>query len=292
MKKALVAIFLLVPFLLIGIFALDFFLGYEIYADVEYGELECEVMDIFIPQRASKRQTNGCVLLIHGGSWSGGNKKEEELMCRYLASRGYIAATMNYSLYSAEDDTYSVSVVMDEIDAALEKLVAFAEERGIVIDKAATSGYSAGAHLSMLYSFSRGDGAPVEIVFTANMAGPAEISPELWGDARAVRIGEMLSGREITDEMIDNGEAEKILESISPTSYVNSNTPPSIFAYGGKDTLVLPENGEELKNRFDEAGVKYDYVFFPDSDHALIHNFGKRIVYAGIVIDYCREYFK
>ena len=48
----------------------------------------------------------------------------------------------------------------------------------------------------------------------------------------------------------------------------------------------------ELKNRFNEAGVKYDYVFFPDSDHALIHNFGKRIVYAGIVIDYCREYFK
>jgi dipeptidyl aminopeptidase/acylaminoacyl peptidase len=98
--------------------------------------------------------------------------------------------------------------------------------------------------------------------------------------------------REITDEMINNGEVEKILESISPMSYVNSNTPPSIFAYGGKDTLVLPENGEELKNRFDEAGVKYDYVFFPDSDHALIHNFGKRIVYAGIVIDYCREYFK
>ena len=291
MKNAFVAVLILIPFLLIAIFALDFFLGYETYCDVEYGELECEVMDIFIPRKAYKRQTNGCVLLIHGGSWSGGDKSEEELMCRYLASRGYIAATMNYSLYSAEDESYNVSVVMDEIDAALQKLVAFAAERGIVIDKAATSGYSAGAHLSMLYSFSRGDKAPVEIMFTANMAGPAEISPELWGDARAIRIGEMLSGKKITDEMINSGEAEKILESISPTRYVNPNTPPSIFAYGGKDPLVIPENGEALKNRFDEAGVKYDYVFFPDSDHALIHNFGKRIVYAGIVIDYCREYF-
>ena len=291
MKKTFAAILVLIPFLLLGFLALDFFLGYEIYYDVEYGELECEVMDVFIPREAYKRKTNGCVLLIHGGSWSGGDKSEEKLMCRYLASRGYIAATMNYSLYSPDNESYNVSIVMDEIDSALQKLFAFAAEKGIIVDKVATSGYSAGAHLSMLYSFSRGDSAPVDIKFTANMAGPAEITPELWGDARAIRIAEMLSGEEISEEMINSGEAEKILESISPASYVNSNTPPSIFAYGGKDTLVIPENGEALKNRFDEAGVKYDYVFFPHSDHALIHNFGKRIVYAGIVIDYCREYF-
>jgi dipeptidyl aminopeptidase/acylaminoacyl peptidase len=70
------------------------------------------------------------------------------------------------------------------------------------------------------------------------------------------------------------------------------NLDDGFTSYSFNAALVFPENGEELKNRFDEAGVKYDYVFFPDSDHALIHNFGKRIVYAGIVIDYCEEYFK
>lgn len=291
MKKAIVLIFVLIPFLTLSIFAFDLFFGYEICREVEYGRLECETMDVFIPREAYRRETNGCVLLIHGGSWSGGDKREEELMCRYLASRGYIAATMNYTLRSDDNDSYNVSLVLDEIDMALDRLVNFAAERGITIDKAATSGYSAGAHLSMLYAFSIGENAPVEIAFTANMAGPADITYELWGKDRAIRIGEILSGIEITDEMIESGEAEMILRSVSPVSYVDSKTPPSIFAYGGADTLVLDENGESLKKKFDEFGVKYDYVFFPDSDHALIHNFGKRIKYAVTVIDYCKEYF-
>ena len=54
----------------------SFMVGYEIFEDVSYGDLECEVMDVFIPDEAYRRETNGCVLLIHGGSWMEGDKAE------------------------------------------------------------------------------------------------------------------------------------------------------------------------------------------------------------------------
>ena len=48
------------------------------------------------------------------------------------------------------------------------------------IDKMATSGYSAGGHLALLYVYSRPDAAavPVELVF--EQVGSAVFTPELW----------------------------------------------------------------------------------------------------------------
>ncbi len=266
--------------------------GYEVYRDLSYGDGEREIMDIYIPDKAYQREKNGCVLFLHGGSWAVGDKSEEDLRCRSLAGRGYIAAAMNYTLYTEENkDSYTVDAVLDQIDLAFGYIKSFAEDMGITVSYGATSGYSAGAHLSMLYSFSRGDTAPLDIKFTANLAGPADINPDIWGDDMAMLIGERLSGKTITRDMLDSKEAEQIFEKISPVSYVNESTPPSIFVYGGKDDLVTVENGESLKKRFDEAGVEYDYIFLPNSTHALIHNPARRLSYIFLVKSYCNKYF-
>lgn len=271
---------------------ISFFTGYEVYRDVSYGDKPCEIMDVYIPKQAYGKQHNGCVLFIHGGSWSGGDKQEEELRCRSVANNGYIAASINYTLYSDETkDKYNVGIVLDEIDMALECIKVFTAEKGISVNMAATSGYSAGAHLSMLYSFSRASTAPLDIKFTANMAGPADISPEIWGDELSITVGERLSGAKITETMLREGKAEEILKSISPVTYVNSDTPPSIFVYGGSDTTVSYKNGESLKAKFDTAEVAYEYIFLPKADHSLLRNPIKRISYPIYLINYCDKYF-
>lgn len=276
----------------VSVYAVCFFTGYKVYRDVRYCDAENGVMDIYIPRKAYDREYNGCVLFIHGGSWTGGDKKEEFLRCRNVANKGYIAATMNYTLQGEHNaDSYHVGIVLDEITMALQKLQAFALEKGIVINKAATSGYSAGAHLSMLYSYSRQDSSPIEIVFTANMAGPAEISFDVWGKDTAIAIGERLTGKNITDEMIASGEAEELLRNISPTSYVTDKTPPSIFIYGGKDTTVNKANGEALKAKFEGAGVDCTYIFASKSNHLLFRNIGKRLSYNKTIVKYCEKYF-
>ena len=293
MKKFLITLLIILSAVILatGVFLVLFLTGYDVYREISYCDTSLEVMDIYIPNDAYEDGECGCVLFIHGGSWTSGDKSEEALRCRNVANSGYIAATMNYTLYSEENrDTFTVDAVLREISAALLKIRDFAAEKGIKVTKAATAGYSAGAHLSMLYSYSIGDGAPLEIVFTANMAGPADFSPEIWGSAAKV-ISERLLGITLTDEMLKSGEADEILAIPSPVTYVNESTVPSIFAYGGKDGTVSEKNGESLKAKFDEYGLSYDYIYFPDSDHSLISNPIKRIKYNLTLIDYCEKYF-
>ena len=293
MKKKIILVICAVCLILLGAVALKFFTGYEVYSNVRYGALDANVMDVYIPRRAYRRENNGCVLFIHGGSWSGGDKSEEALKCRLLASHGYIAATVNYTLWSEETaGEYVVFDVLDELDAALETLKTFLGEQGIALEKAAVAGYSAGAHLAMLYAYARADSAPLPIVFTANMAGPADISPEVWGNDMAIRIAKRLTGQEITEEMLKTGEADTLLSTISPTSYITDKSPPTVILHGGKDAVVPIANTTSLIARLSESAVKYDYIYMKNADHALIRNPFLRLKYLKVLLTYCDEYIR
>ena len=291
MKKFIIGICLFF-LLLIGAGGLKYFLGYSVFRDVSYGEAKACVMDVYIPKRASRRENNGCVLLIHGGSWSGGDKREEELKCRLLASHGYIAASVNYTLWSEQTAAeYTVFGVLDELDTALGELKSFLGDKGISTDKAAIGGYSAGAHLAMLYSYSRADTAPMEIAFTLNMAGPSDVCSAVLGNEMTVRIAQRLTGKEISEDMLLSGEADQLLASISPVSYVNENTPPTLIAHGGRDDVVPLGNAEALIERLHEYSVEHEYIYMKASNHMLIQNPIKRMEYLKATLEYCKAYF-
>lgn len=277
--------------LLTGVIAACYFTGYEIYRQVKYGEGEENVMDVYIPKAAYGRDTNGCVLFIHGGSWSGGDLAEESARCRLLASRGYITATMNYTLWSETLEDYTVFTVLDEIDAALLKLKDFSAERGINIDKAATCGYSAGAHLSMLYSYSRWESAPMEISFAASMAGPADISKEVWGEETAARIATVLSGESVSEEEVLTGDADGILSLVCPISYIDESTPPTLIMQGGADDIVPPANATSLVSALSAYGVEHEYVYLENSDHSLIQNPIKHLGFYRLMLGYSEKFF-
>lgn len=279
--------------LLVTIALVNYFCGYEIHRDVRYGEKDMNLMDVYLPREAYTSENNGVILFIHGGSWSGGDKTDETIRCRMLASQGYIVANVNYTLWSEETaDTYHVSLVLDELDAALLQVQEFAATRGIVIDKAATVGYSAGAHLAMLYAYSRGENAPIDIAFVASMAGPADISATVWGEDMAIRVARRLTGAEITHEMLRSGDADKLLASVSPVSFIDENTPPTLMMQGGADTVVPPANADSLVEKFTVNAVTYDYVHLKDSDHSLLQNPIKHAKFYGMLFHYCERYFE
>ena len=271
---------------------IKYFTGYRVYRDVRYSDGENCVMDIYIPDRAYERETNGAVLFIHGGSWSSGTKSEEEGKCRLLASHGYITASIGYTLRNdANADEYNVSLVLDEIDAALLKLKSFTLEEGITVDKAATSGYSAGAHLALLYAYSRAETAPIDILFTAGMAGPSDMSVDVWGEELSMAITTMLTGENVTRDMLYSEKGEQLINSISPIYYVNERSAPTLIIQGGKDTVVPEANADNLLKRLSEFSVKNEYIYMDRSSHMLIENPIGRFRYYKRLIDYAKEYF-
>lgn len=294
MKKILklLAIFLCVIIVIFTGALVTVFTSSEKHEDIFYGELPEEALDIYIPKKLNKKGANGCIIFIHGGSWTGGDKADEKLRCLAIASGGYVCASINYTLFSEENaQTYTVKTVINQISMAIEKVVEYCAQHQITINKVATAGYSAGAHLSMLYSFANAQNSPVEIAFTANLAGPADFSTNAWDKNSLKVIGERLSGITITDEMFDLNIAQPILNALSPVFYVNENTVPSIFMYGAKDDLVTPQNGEALIESFEKYGVDYKYISLSNSNHMLIQNPLKHLTFFSALFNYCKIYF-
>ncbi len=262
---------------------------FDIFQNVVYGEAERNVMDIYVPESAYDSNHNGVILYIHGGSWTGGNKEDMAEKCRRFSRKGYITATMNYTLYS--DGLFgkvTALTMCDEIGKAIERIKTFSDEKELNITKLAVSGYSAGAHLSMLYGFSRSEDSAIELVFTANQVGPSDFHSEVWG---SLGLASMLSGIEITDKMIENGDAEEVINLVSPTAYVTKDTVPSILAYGGTDMIVPSGNAERIKSAFENAGAVHTYILYPLSNHGLGLDPLCEMEYINTLEDYCKEYF-
>lgn len=268
---------------------------YDVYENVRYGDGDRELVSVYVPKTAAAREENGCVLFIHGGSWTGGEKEDMSPHCKKLAMKGYVTATMSYSLCTngAPSDV-TVYTMLDEITACIGAIKAFGDEKGLNITKLATSGYSAGGHISMLYSYSRPEESPVELVFTANRVGPSDMTPDAWGDA-SYRLVSMLTGTEITQDMIAGGEARRLAEEISPVYYVNENTMPSVFAYAGNDPLVTKGNRTAMETAFKETfgdnGNNYRYIYYPLSGHGLLLDPLSETDYDQALFDYCKTYF-
>lgn len=262
---------------------------YDVYENIRYGEAERNLVTIYVPESAYTNEENGCILYIHGGSWQGGEKEEMSAHCKKLVMKGYITATMSYSLYSEEKfGEVTAFTMLDEIDMCIDAIKAFSDENNLNITKLATSGYSAGGHLSMLYSYSRPEDSSIELAFTANRVGPSDMGADVWG---SYSLASMLSGVEITDEMIENGQAQEIADSISPVAYVNDNTIPSIFCYAGNDMLVVKGNRTAMLEAFENCSAEYEYIFFPISNHGLLLDPWSEVVYYKALYSYCEKYF-
>ncbi len=262
---------------------------YDVYKDIAYGEAERNIMDIYVPESAYDNEHNGVILYIHGGSWTSGKKEDMAEKCECFAKKGYVTATMNYTLYA--DGLFgkvTALTMCDEIGMAINRIKAFSDEKELNITKLAVSGYSAGAHLSMLYGFSRADESAIELVFTANQVGPSDFHAEVWG---STSLASMLSGIEITQDMKENGKEEEVINLVSPTAYVTKNTVPSILAYGGTDMIVPSGNAERIKAAFENAGAVHSYILYPLSNHGLGLDPLCEMEYINTVEQYCTEYF-
>ena len=267
---------------------------YEVYSDIVYSDAgERNVLDLYIPKAAYEREENGFVLLLHGGSWAMGSKEDKAADCIEIAAKGYIAATMSFTLRSGQtEDSYSVDAVLDEIGLAIAKVKAFAAQKGINITKVAPSGYSSGAHLAMMYSYARADESPVEIAFTANRVGPSDFSAEAWG-ASGPSLARSLAGKEIVERFTAEGRADEIVAYVSPVTYVTKESVPSLFGYGALDVVVPAGNRESILNAFQKAGAPYDYIFYPLSGHGLKLNHITPAArkYSAALFRYCETYF-
>ena len=149
----------------------------------DYEENERDNFDLCIPNKSTKNLTNykTIFLSIHGGGWIEGIKENALEMCKAFESSGFLIATMSYTLLNGYYKEYNIFRIIDEITAVLEKLKQFLINKGYDENKLELimQGGSAGAHLSLLYSYMIKN-PPIPIKFIVNIVGPVTLDPDYW----------------------------------------------------------------------------------------------------------------
>lgn len=89
---------------------------------------------------------------------------------------GYITANMEYTLLALNSPETNIFRIVDEITACISNIKEQLVNRSFIGDnlELAIFGYSAGAHLTLLYSYLIAD-SPIKIKFTVDISGPISL---------------------------------------------------------------------------------------------------------------------
>ena len=263
------------------------------FTDVAYGNREHNTYDLYLPNDAAQQDSLALILYVHGGSWLGGDKNEHHGDCYRWLQKGYATATMNYSLLN--EDGVSIPTMLEEIDSCIQHIEGFAARQGIRIRQMAIGGTSAGGHLAMMNAYSRSHQLPLR--FATIKVGPSDLRIlfPYNRNAKAEDIEKFAFCCTAKHWEASSLKAE-LLDSIklqaSPIAYINDLTAlPAIFAYGGNDGLVKPENYRELQAYYDSLGRPYDLIVFPNSGHFLNSDKDCSERYDSTMNAYCKKYF-
>lgn len=261
--------------------------------NIVYGNHERNRLDIFIPEKVKAPQ--GLILFIHGGGWQAGDKTAHHPDAEYFCNKGYISASMNYRYV---DENVTVYDELDDVNSALGKIKNECAEKGFVIEKVILSGGSAGAHLSLMYAYTRKENSPVKPVAVGAYCPPVDCaSPdfciglskefESWKYA----VLSCCTGVKITKNDFMYKPQQEALKKMSPQEYLTKDCVPTAVFQGIQDELVPFGEVENFVRMLDEKGIKHDFVIYENSNHALDKDPDKSIESKKIIEKYAEMCF-
>ena len=110
-----------------------------IYNDLNYENDYGHKYDLYVPANLDIGNAQQLILFIHGGSFNSGAKEDGEVWCKYYASKGYIAASLDYSLQTVQEDA-SLVRMNTEIKECVNAINEKCKELGYTLDGMATCG--------------------------------------------------------------------------------------------------------------------------------------------------------
>lgn len=248
-----------------------------IIKDIPYAQGELNKFDLYLPQDQQKAKK--LVVYIHAGGFTGGDKADDENIAKYFSSKGYVTATINYSLRN-ESNNVNVLQMSEEIKQGVSAIVLAAKQRGFKLDGMAVAGGSAGGTLAMIYAYRDAKEAPIPVKMVISMVGPASFDPSKWfglddhyvSDETAIvgaNFVSIITGEHVSAQMMRSGKFQHILNPITPSALLSPQAPPTLVAYGALDKVAPFAASTALIDALKTQGVIHDVIIFPNSGHAL-----------------------
>lgn len=268
----------------------------KVYTDLPYGDGAANRFDLYVPADTTQ-ETYGLVVYLHAGGFTSGDKSGDAEMLKWLCSRGYVAAGINYTLFNDENPNANVYTQSLEIRDSIPFVMAEAEKLGYKLDRMAISGGSAGHCLAMLYAYRDAEASPLPVKLVFGAVGPSCFYPEDWGvfgfdqnpDAAAAMFS-VMSGKQIAPDMFGTADYDEAIRDISAVAWVNEGSVPTVCAYGAYDKMQAFPASIRLDAALTENRVPHEYIVFPHSGHGLQNDDTLYEAYMDKVTEYLDRY--
>lgn len=231
----------------------------ENYINVSYGTHARNVMDVYLPEKRDKNTP--VILLVHGGSWLEGDKSAFTDLAKYWRDKGFVAATMNYRFTNTAENNIHPAQVND-IAKAIEFIGSKSNEWIISPDKFALQGASAGAHLSLLYTYNYDTGNKVKTVIS--LAGPTDLTAIQSAGPAQIQVVQWLIGASPQANPAAYVQA-------SPITHVKSTSKPTLMFHGKLDIVVPYQQSVDLNNKLKQAGATGKLILYEDTGHEVLN---------------------
>ena len=198
------------------------------------------------------------VVVVHGGGWTDGDKRELPDLNEYLASRGYVVASIEYRLAPR----WPFPAAQEDVSAAIDYVKDLAHTHSLNPERIALIGRSAGGQVALLASYTSNDPAIKGVV---SFYGPTALR---WGYDNPAKIGVVDSSGIL--ELYLGGPPDSHgaqYDAAEPRRFVSASTPPTLFIQGLRDEHVSPFHAEFVSDRLIEAGVPHHVVRMPWATH-------------------------
>ena len=250
--------------------------------------------DLYLPAQKDEGRAYSLILFIHGGGFTGGARKDGAVWCKYFASKGYVSATMDYTLADGKHES-NLNLMCDQITACVTAIQKKCEELGYPVTEMATTGGSAGGCLAALYAYKVAEASPIPVKFVFQQTGPMYFDPVYWNNLNnrtaQAEFVKMLTGKEVTEEMVQRNEHYAIVNEVSPIAYITPTSVPMLCAYGPNDKIVPVSLKYLLFDALERNNVTYDFVDYPHSNHGLYDDPKSQREFLAKVDDYCARFF-
>ena len=234
----------------------------EVFARPDGQELK---LDFYAPPFAKDTTRRPpCLVVIHGGGWDGGDRKQLDAWNSRWAARGYAVAAISYRLAPR----WIWPAQRDDILAAIAWLKANAVRLGLDPARLILLGRSAGGQLATAVGYGAADPAIRGVIA---LYAPHDM-PFMW---TVVREDDALNSTKLTLQYFGGafeGERRKVYESASGQLLARAGSPATLLVHGNLDTLSWNRHSERLAARLAELHVPHYYLQLPWATHGFDFN--------------------
>lgn len=226
--------------------------------NVSYGEDDDQAFDIYLPE--NRTLETKVMILVHGGGWSAGDKNDMNPIKDLIRQELQNVAIVNINYRLADENNPPYPMQINDISTVINHLKDN-QNTYIISDEFGFIGTSAGAHLSLLWSYAFDVQDNINMV--CSIVGPTNLTDPAYLNNTDIELQALLNlfGIDATTEY---------LEEVSPYHQVTATAPPTILFYGGLDPLIPTTQGTAMRDRLDVLGVVNEFTLYPNESHGWI----------------------